>query len=68
MDLMQSSTGKRLTSHFLRTESRDCLSDLSDFVKFSSSLPPPFSLPVTNLPAQGQEMATLSHLNSYSSK
>lgn len=68
MDLMQSSTGKRLTSHFLRTESRDCLGDLSDFVKFSSSLPPPFSLLLTNLPAEGQEMATLSHLNPYSSK
>lgn len=68
MDLMQSSTGKRLTSHFLRTESRDCLGDLSEFVKFSSSLPPPFSLLLTNLPAQGQEMATPSHLNRYSNK
>lgn len=63
MDLMQSSTGERLTSHFLHPESRDCLGDLSDFVKLSSSLSPPLSLPLTNLQAQEQETATLSHLH-----
>lgn len=58
MDLMQSTTGKRLTSHFLNTESRDCFSDLSDFMEFSSSLPPFFGLNL-NLRTLGQERYAL---------